>query len=57
MLRVTLRNINDLGKLMLKVEKKNTRNYKIIKAYNLMDTELLFKMMKKFWKWTMMMVA
>lgn len=57
MLRVTLRNINDLGKLMLKVEKKNTRNYKIIKAYNLMDTELLFKMMKKFWKWTMVMVA
>lgn len=57
MLRVTLRNINDLGKLMLKVEKKNTRNYKIIKAHNLMDTELLFKMMKKFWKWTMVMVA
>ena len=25
---------------LFKVEKKNTRNYKIIKAYNLMDTEL-----------------
>ena len=33
---------------MLKVEKKNIRNYKIIKTYNLMDIELLFKMMKKF---------
>ena len=58
MLRVILRNINDLGKLTLKVEKKEYKKlYKIIKACCLMDTELLFRMMKKFRKWTVVMVA